>query len=414
MSDKKRIFSGIKPSGRLNIGGYIGALSQWIENQKDYDCIFCVADYHAITVKQNPEDLRSRTIELIKTYLAAGIDPKKCLLFKQSDVPAHTELAWILNCCGARIADLNKMTQFKDKAKLVKTLSTKNVYKTMDDIYKKYNTDLEKNIGSLKEKTSNLRKKNSWKIEEMSKITLELLDLGKEYSKSLRDFGLSSLDILSISENEDKLKNVTVGLYDYPVLMAADILLYKTEIVPVGEDQKQHVELTRDIARRFNKDYSEIFKIPEAAVRKEGARVMSLQDPTKKMSKSDENGLGCIELLDDIEVAKKKIMRAVTDSGSEIKYDLENKPAISNLLTIYSYLASKSVQEIEREYVGQGYGDFKKGLAEIVAKFLSDFQNKYNAISDQEVFLILEEGRVKAEKIANETLAKARQAVGVR
>jgi len=329
MSDKKRIFSGIKPSGRLNIGGYIGALSQWIENQKDYDCIFCVADYHAITVKQNPEDLRSRTIELIKTYLAAGIDPKKCLLFKQSDVPAHTELAWILNCCGARIADLNKMTQFKDK----------------------------------------------------------------------------------VGKNQE---SATVGLYDYPVLMAADILLYNTEIVPVGEDQKQHVELTRDIARRFNKDYAEIFKIPEAAVRKEGARVMSLQDPTKKMSKSDENGLGCIELLDDIEVAKKKIMRAVTDSGSEIKYDLENKPAISNLLTIYSYLSSKSVQEIEREYVGLGYGDFKKGLAEIVAKFLSDFQNKYNAISDQEVFLILEEGRVKAEKIANETLTKARQAVGVR
>ena len=329
MSDKKRIFSGIKPSGRLNIGGYIGALSQWIENQKEYDCIFCVADYHAITVKQNPEDLRNRTIELIKTYLAAGIDPKKCLLFKQSDVPAHTELAWILNCCGARIADLNKMTQFKDK----------------------------------------------------------------------------------VGKNQE---SATVGLYDYPVLMAADILLYNTEIVPVGEDQKQHVELTRDIARRFNKDYAEIFKIPEAAVRKEGARVMSLQNPTKKMSKSDENGLGCIELLDDIEVAKKKIMRAVTDSGSEIKYDLKNKPAISNLLTIYSYLANKSVQEIEREYVGQGYGDFKKGLAEIVAQFLNDFQNRYKAISDKEISLILEEGRVKAEKIANETLIKARQAVGVR
>ena len=410
MSDKKRIFSGIKPSGRLNIGGYIGALSQWIENQKDYDCIFCVADYHAITVKQNPEDLRSRTIELIKTYLAAGIDPKKCLLFKQSDVPAHTELAWILNCCGARIADLNKMTQFKDKAKLNKSSSIKNIYKTLDNTVDKAVNNISSTVDSLKE----LITSSGGNFKKMEDGVLKLIDLLKDNTNSLFMVKSLNIDISVLSKNEDKLKNVTVGLYDYPVLMAADILLYNTEIVPVGEDQKQHVELTRDIARRFNKDYAEIFKIPEAAVRKEGARVMSLQDPTKKMSKSDENGLGCIELLDDIEVAKKKIMRAVTDSGSEIKYDLENKPAISNLLTIYSYLSSKSVQEIEREYVGLGYGDFKKGLAEIVAKFLSDFQNKYNAISDQEVFLILEEGRVKAEKIANETLTKARQAVGVR
>ena len=328
MTDKKIIFSGIKPSGRLNIGGYIGALSQWVEMQDKYNCIFCVVDYHAITVKQSPEQLRVWTIELVKTYLAAGIDYKNSILFKQSDVPAHTELAWILNCCGARIADLNKMTQFKDKA-------------------------------------------------------------GKHQ------------------------ESATVGLYDYPVLMASDILLYNTEIVPVGEDQKQHVELARDIARRFNKEYAEIFKVPEAVVRKEGARVMSLQDPTKKMSKSDESGSGCIELLDDIETAKKKIMRAVTDSDSVVKYDIKNKPAVSNLLIIYSYLGHKSIKEIEKEYSGKGYGDFKKGLADVVANFLQNFQDKYYSISDNEVLNILNQGRDKADKIANETLRKARKAVGV-
>jgi tryptophanyl-tRNA synthetase len=329
MSEKKRIFSGIKPSGRLNIGGYIGALSQWVEMQDNYDCVFCVVDYHDITVKQDPKQLKTWIIELVKTYLAAGIDYKKVILFKQSDVSAHTELAWILNCCGARIADLNKMTQFKDKA----------------------------------------------------------------------------------GKNQE---SATVGLYDYPVLMASDILLYNTEIVPVGEDQKQHVELARDIARRFNKDYTEIFKIPESVVRKEGARVMSLQDPNKKMSKSDEAGLGCIELLDDIESAKKKIMRAVTDSDSIVKYDLKNKPAVSNLLTIYAYLSNKTIKEIEKEYGGRGYGDFKKGLAEVIAKFLQDFQDKYYAISDNDVLNILESGKEKALKVANETLEKARRAVGVR
>lgn len=328
MSAKKRIFSGIKPSGRLNIGGYIGALSQWVEMQDNYDCVFCVVDYHAITVKQDPEQLKKWTIELVKTYLAAGIDYKKVILFKQSDISAHTELAWILNCCGARIADLNKMTQFKDKA-------------------------------------------------------------GKHQ------------------------ESATVGLYDYPVLMAADILLYNTEIVPVGEDQKQHVELARDIARRFNKEYKEIFTIPESVVRKEGARVMSLQDPTKKMSKSDEAGLGCIELLDDIESVKKKIMRAVTDSDSIVKYDLKNKPAVSNLLTIYAYLSNKTTKEIEKEYEGRGYGDFKKGLAEVVASFLQNFQDRYYAISDADVLTILNEGKNKATLIANQTLNQARKAVGI-
>ena len=329
MEQKKKIFSGIKPSGHLNIGGYIGALSQWIEMQDNYDCVFCVVDYHAITVKQDPKELHKRTMELIKTYVAAGLDPKKAIIFKQSESSAHTELAWILNCCAARIADLNKMIQFKDKA-------------------------------------------------------------GKHQ------------------------ESATVGLYDYPVLMAADILLYNTEVVPVGEDQKQHVELARDLARRFNKEYAEVFKIPEAVVRKEGARVMSLQDPTKKMSKSDESPLGCIELLDNIAGAKKKIMRAVTDSGTEVKYDLKNKSAISNLLTIYSYLSGQPIKALEKKYAGRGYGDFKKDLAEVVAKFLQDFQDKYYAISDSQVLDVLEEGRKKAEAIAKITLEKAKQAIGVR
>lgn len=328
MEIKKIIFSGIKPSGRLNIGGYIGALSQWVEMQNEYNCVFCVVDYHAITVKQDPEELRKLSMELIKTYLAVGIDPRNSILFKQSTVPAHTELAWILNCCGARVADLNKMTQFKDKA------------------------------------------------------------------------------------GKDK-ESATVGLYDYPVLMAADILLYNTEIVPVGEDQRQHVELARDIARRFNSEYVEIFKIPEAVVRKEGARIMSLQDPTKKMSKSDESSVGCIDLLDDIESVKKKIMRAVTDSGSEIKYDLKNKPAVSNLLTIYSHLDNRTIKEIEEEYVNKGYGDFKKGLSEVVVRFIQNFQDKYYALSDGQVMDILEDGRQRAEKIAQETLGKARRAIGI-
>lgn len=329
MIDKKIIFSGIQPSGLLNIGNYIGAISLWIEMQAAYDCIFCIVDYHAITVKQNPEILKQRIIEITKIYLAAGIDSKKSIIFQQSTVPAHTELAWILNCYGTYIADLNKMTQFKDKAR-----------------------------------------KNQ--------------------------------------------VAVSVGLYNYPVLMAADILLYNTQIVPVGEDQKQHVELARDIARRFNNDFENIFKVPEAVIRKEGARIMSLLDPTKKMSKSDENQNNCIALLDDIEEAKKKIMRAVTDSGTEIKYDIKNKPAVSNLLTIYSFLSDQTIKSLEKKYEGCGYGDFKKDLSEVVAKFLQNFQDKYYAISDGQVLDILETGRKKAEAIASATLEKVRVAIGVR
>jgi len=328
MNDKHIIFSGIQPSGRLNIGNYIGALSQWPEMQNGSECIFCVVDYHAITVKQNPEELRRRVIETTKIYLAAGIDPEKSIIFRQSDVPAHTEMAWILNCCSARIADLNKMTQFKDKA----------------------------------------------------------------------------------GKNQE---SVSVGLYDYPVLMAADILLYGTDVVPVGEDQRQHVELARDIAKRFNSEYGNIFTIPLAVIKKEGARIMSLLDPSKKMSKSDENQNNCIALLDDVEEAKKKIMRAVTDSDGGIYFDVENKPALSNLLNIYAQLGGRQVKRLEKDYKDKGYGDFKKDLAEVVGKFLEDFQEKYNAISDEQALAILKEGGEKARLIAEKRIAEAKQCIGI-
>jgi tryptophanyl-tRNA synthetase len=329
MSVKKNIFSGIQPSGHLNIGNYIGAISQWVKMQEEYDCIFSVVDYHAITVKQNPDELRQRIIDITKIYLAAGIDPQKSIIFQQSAVPAHTELAWIFNCYGARIADLNKMTQFKDKA----------------------------------------------------------------------------------GQNQE---SVSVGLYAYPVLMAADILLYDTDIVPVGEDQKQHVELARDIAKRFNNDFGSVFKVPQAVVRKEGARIMSLLDPRKKMSKSDANQNNCIALLDEPEIARKKIMRAITDSGTDVEYDLENKPALSNLLTIYAILGTREIPRLVKDYAGRGYGDFKKDLAEVVVKFLEDFQNKYDKISDSDVVEILEAGRARVNKLAEEKMDKVRKLIGVR
>lgn len=324
---KPVVFSGVQPSGNLHIGNYLGAIAQWAEMQEKNQCIFCVVDYHAITVKQNPEVLAKKIIEVAKIYLALGIDSKKSIIFQQSDVSAHTELGWILNCV-ARISDLNKMTQFKDKTG------------------------------------------------------------GKE-------------------------ENVSVGLYDYPVLMASDILLYNTDAVPVGDDQSQHVELCRTIARRFNDQFGQTFKIPELKIKKEGARIMGLDDPAKKMSKSAGSEYNYIALTDKPEVAAKKIMKAVTDSGSEIKYDQKNKPAIANLLTIYSLLSGEVIKNLEDKYKSGGYGDFKKDLAEVVKKFLIDFQAKYNKISDKEVRKILDEGAKKARVIADETLKRAKKKIGV-
>jgi tryptophanyl-tRNA synthetase len=325
---KKRIFSGVQPSGNLHLGNYLGAILQWVDLQNEYESIFCVVDYHAITVRQDPEILRKKIIEIARIYLAAGIDPKKSIIFQQSDVRAHTELAWILNCTSARISDLNKMTQFKDKA-------------------------------------------------------------------------------------GEKVNNVSVGLFDYPILQAADILLYDTELVPVGEDQIQHIELARGLAKRFNHNYEEVFKLPKAKVMKEGARIMALDDPTKKMSKSANSESSWIGLLDDPKKAMKKIMKATTDAGTEVKYDLKNKPGISNLLTIYSLLSQKSIKDLEKEYGGKMYGEFKKYLAQVVEEFLISFQEKYNAIKESEVRDILDDGARRADLIAEEVLGKVKEVIGV-
>jgi tryptophanyl-tRNA synthetase len=327
-NQKKTIFSGIKPSGSLHLGNYLGAISQWLELQKEYNCIFCVVDYHAITVAQNPIELQKSIIDIAKVYLAAGLDPKKNIIFQQSDLSEHTELAWILNTV-ARMSELNKMTQYKDKA------------------------------------------------------------FGK------------------------KEENIGVGLFDYPVLMASDILIYDTNLVPVGDDQLQHVELARELARRFNKNFGETFIIPEAKVKKESARIMGLDDPQKKMSKSAGSEYNYIALNEDLEKAKKKIMRAVTDSGEGIVYDLENKPAISNLLTIYSLLSKKSISELESQYVGKGYGDFKRDLADVVVSFLSDFQSRYNKISDAKVKKILSRGAKRARTLAQKKLKVVKRNIGV-
>ena len=322
----KTIFSGVQPSGNLHLGNYLGAIKNWVALQNEYQCIFCVVDYHAITVKQEPKILREKIKEIAKIYLAAGINPETAIIFQQSRVSAHTELAWILNTI-TKIAELERMTQFKDKAK----------------------------------------------------------------------------------ENKD---NINLGLFDYPVLMAADILLYNTDLVPVGDDQTQHVELTRMLARRFNSQFSEVFKIPESYIQKQGARIMGLDDPTKKMSKSAKSEFNYIALLDKPETARKKIMKAVTDSGADIKFD-QKKPALANLLTIYSLLANVSVKDLETRYNGHGYGEFKKDLAEVVVKFLTDFQQKYNSFDDKFINNILERGGQKADEIAAGTLRKVKKAVGI-
>lgn len=326
---KLRIFSGVQPSGNLHIGNYLGAISQWVDMQDEYESIFCVVDYHAITVPQKPGELKDKITEIAKLYLAAGIDPKKSVIFQQSDIKEHTELGWILNSCSARISDLNKMTQFKDKA----------------------------------------------------------------------------------GEGNE---NVGVGLYDYPVLMAADILLYNTDAVPVGEDQKQHVELTRDLAKRFNHTYGETFRLPKAVIRKEGARIMGLDDPSKKMSKSAASENNYIALTDDPEKAAKKIMRATTDSGSEVEYDPEKKPGISNLLVIQSLLTKKDIKILVKENKGKMYGDFKKSVAGTVKEFLIDFQARYNKISNNDVRNIMKQGVEKIQPIAHETMNRVKERIGVK
>ncbi len=322
----KRVFSGVQPTNNLHLGNYFGAIKNWVELQKEYECIFCVVDLHALTVYQKPETLRENILNVVKTYLALGIDPRKSIIFQQSDIKEHTELAWILNTI-TKTAELERMTQFKDKAKAHK-------------------------------------------------------------------------------------ENVNMGLFGYPVLMVADIVLYDTDLVPVGKDQEQHLELTRVVARRFNSLYGDTFTVPEPLIKKEGALILGLDDPNKKMSKSAGSANNYISLLDNPEAAKKKIMRAVTDSGSEVKSGTD-KPALTNLLTIYSLLTGTTVKEIEKRYTGLGYGDFKKGLAEAVSNFLNDFQAKFNGISDQEAQEVLIQGAARVQKLAATKMEGVKKKIGI-
>jgi len=360
----------------------LGAISQWVEMQEKNQCIFCVVDYHAITVKQEPVILAKKIIEVAKIYLALGIDPKKSIIFQQSDISAHTELGWILNTI-ARNSDLTKMTQFKNKSGV-----------DMDELENELKIFLDNEI----------------------KFSPEILNIIKEDPVKAADLIAKvaiNASLKKYKEFKNNFNSIGVGLYDYPVLMASDILLYNTDAVPVGDDQSQHVELCRELARRFNSQFGNTFKIPELKIKKEGARIMGLDDPAKKMSKSAGSEYNYISLVDKPEVAVKKIMKAVTDSGSEIKYDQKNKPAIANLLTIYSLLSGEAIKNLENKYKDKGYGDFKKDLAEVVKKFLTDFQTKYNKISDKEVRKILDDGAKKARIIADETLARAKKKIGV-
>lgn len=322
----KRIFSGAQPTGNVHLGNYLGALKNWVALQHEYESFFCIVNLHAITVAHDPKLLAESTRNLTRIYLAVGLDPQISTIFIQSDVPEHAELTWVLNCV-VRLGELERMTQYKDKAKR-------------------------------------------------------------------------------------QGENVTAGLLDYPVLMAADILLYQTDLVPVGHDQKQHLELTRDLAIRFNRDFGETFRVPDPYIPKVGARIMSLSDPTKKMSKSDEDPNGCVLLMDDADTVRRKFKRAVTDSGTEIRFD-ETRPAISNLLEIYHLLTGKNQAEVEAHFAGKGYAQLKNDLADATIEFLGPIQQRVREISDEQLDAILEQGREKASRIARPTLKQVYERIGL-
>lgn len=330
MDEKKRIFSGVQPSGNITLGNYLGAIKNWVALQDDYECIYAIMDMHSITVRQDPKDLKKRTLDLLKIYLACGIDAEKNILFVQSHVPSHAELAWVLNCY-TYMGELQRMTQFKDKSK----------------------------------------------------------------------------------KHAD---NINAGLFTYPVLMAADILLYQADLVPVGKDQMQHIEICRDIAGRFNGLYGDVFKIPEGFLPRAGAKVMSLQEPTKKMSKSDENPKAYISLLDDFNVISKKIKSAVTDSEGIVEYREgdDTKAGINNLMTIFSAVTGKTIEEIQNEYATLGYGAFKGDVAEAVVEHIRPIREKYDELSNDKAYLenIYKEGAEKARYISRKTLSKVYKKVG--
>jgi len=407
-TSQKIIFSGVQPSGNLHLGNYLGAIKQWVSLQDDYSCIFCVVDYHAITLPQDPKKLKDKIVEVAKIYLAAGIDPKKTIIFQQSDIKEHTELAWILNCAAARMSDLENMTQYKDKS--IDVILLKKILENATD--KKFIRQLEAERNNVIHENYRDEIKTIKDPKERIVCTIiKNIEL-KNVSEDIRDILLKVI-LKAFNEYREEQKNTGVGLFDYPVLMAADILLYNTDVVPVGEDQIQHVELTRDLAKRFNNQFGQTFKIPEYKIKKESARIMGLDDPTKKMSKSAESEYNYIALTDDPEKAAKKILRATTDSGSEIKLDWANKPGISNLLIIYSLLTDRKISEIEAEFAGSGYGEFKKKLAEIVKKFLTNFQTKYKAIDDNEVQKILDSGAKKLQKIATAKIKEVKKGLGI-
>ncbi len=323
---KKRIFSGVQPSGNLTIGNYLGAIKNWTTLQDDYECLYCVVDQHAITVRQTPADLRRRTYEIMAIYIACGLDPVKNIMYVQSHVPAHVQLSWVLNCY-TMFGELSRMTQFKDKS----------------------------------------------------------------------------------AKNAD---NINAGLFTYPTLMASDILLYQTDLVPVGEDQRQHIELTRDIANRFNSVYGETFRVPEPYITK-GAKIYSLAEPSKKMSKSDENVNAYVSILDKKDDIIRKFKRAVTDSDTCV-CRAEGKDGINNLMTIYSCFTGKSDEEIEKEFAGKGYGDFKAAVGEICAESLDPIRSEFDRLMKDKAYLegIFKENSEKASYLARKTLSKVYRKVG--
>ena len=327
INDMKVSYSGVQPSGNLTIGNYLGAIRNFPYYTENYKCFYCVVDMHAITVRQVPAELRRRTSETLALYMACGLDPEKNTLYVQSHVPAHAELAWILNCF-TMFGELSRMTQFKDKS----------------------------------------------------------------------------------ARHAD---NVNAGLFTYPALMAADILLYQTDVVPVGIDQKQHVELTRDIANRFNSVFPNTFTVPEPVIQKSGMKIMSLADPTKKMSKSDENVNAVVYILDDRDTIIRKFKRAVTDSDTVVKY-AEGKDGINNLMSIYSCFTGKSLEEIEREFEGKGYGDFKLAVGETCADALAPVQARYNELLADKAYLeeIMKKGADEASYYARKTLSKVKKKLG--
>ena len=326
MEAKKRIFSGIQPSGELTLGSYMGALKNWVALQDEYDCLYCIVDMHAITVRQVPADLRRRSVAQLAQYIACGLDPEKNIMFIQSHVPQHAELSWVLGCY-TQFGELSRMTQFKDKA----------------------------------------------------------------------------------NKHAD---NITAGLFTYPVLMAADILLYQSDLVPVGDDQRQHVELCRNIATRFNNWFPDTFTLPEAFVPKMGARIMSLGQPENKMSKSEPDG--CVFLMDKPEDIMRKFKRAVTDCETAVRFDQENKPGISNLLTIYCAATGKTMAEAEAEFADQGYGVFKPAVGEAVVELLRPIQEEANRLMADKAYLesVYQKGAERASALANRTLRKVYKKVG--